>query len=109
MADHISTQLKKGVLDLCVLALLAKGDSYAYDLARNLAQAVDMGEGTIYPLMRRLQTDGLVETYQQESASGPSRKYYRLTEAGLSSLNAQKQEWQHFITSVNSILGVTYE
>lgn len=109
MSDHIPIQLKKGVLDLCVLALLAKGDSYAYDLARNLAQAVDMGEGTIYPLMRRLQNDGLVESYQQESDSGPSRKYYRLTKAGRSSLKAQRQEWQHFIASVNSILGVAHE
>ncbi|MGO0789529.1 MULTISPECIES: PadR family transcriptional regulator [Herbaspirillum] len=103
------SQLKKGVLELCVLALLAQGDSYAYDLARNLAQAVDMGEGTIYPLMRRLQTDGLVDSYQQESESGPSRKYYRLTEAGLLSLTAQKQDWQRFTASVNSILGVTHE
>lgn len=107
MADHISTQLKKGVLDLCVLALLEQGDSYAYDLARNLAQAVDMGEGTIYPLMRRLQTDGMVETYQQDSASGPARKYYRLSPLGLSSLTAQKQDWQHFVASVNALLGAS--
>jgi len=109
MADHVSIQLKKGVLDLCVLALLAKGDGYAYDLARDLARAIDMGEGTIYPLMHRLQSEGLVESYQRESGSGPSRKYYRLTEAGLSSLTIQKREWQHFMISVNSILGVSHE
>jgi PadR family transcriptional regulator PadR len=105
MADLISTQLKKGVLDLCVLAILEREDGYAYDIARLLADAIDMGEGTIYPLMRRLQADGLVETYLQESASGPPRKYYRITKAGRSSLLEQKQEWKLFATSVNRILG----
>jgi PadR family transcriptional regulator PadR len=105
MADLISTQLKKGVLDLCVLAILEHEDGYAYDIARLLAEAIDMGEGTIYPLMRRLQADGLVETYLQESASGPPRKYYRITKAGRSSLLEQKQEWKLFATSVNRILG----
>jgi PadR family transcriptional regulator PadR len=105
MADFFSTQLKKGVLDLCVLAILEHEDGYAYDIARLLAEAIDMGEGTIYPLMRRLQADGLVETYLQESASGPPRKYYRITKAGRSSLLEQKQEWKLFATSVNRILG----
>lgn len=109
MTDHISIQLKKGVLDLCVLALLARQDSYAYEISRNLSVAVNMGEGTIYPLMRRLQGDGMVETYLQESATGPSRKYYRLTKAGYESLTAQKREWLHLIGSVNSILGAPDE
>ena len=71
--DAIQVQLKKGVLELCVLALLSRGDGYAYDIAARLAKGIDMGEGTIYPLMRRLQSDGLVESYLQESASGPPR------------------------------------
>jgi len=107
MADSISTQLKKGVLDLCVLALLARGDSYAYDLARQLAEAVDMGEGTIYPLMRRLQADGLVDAYLQESASGPPRKYYRITEAGRAAFSVQQQEWQQFTGAVDRLIGVS--
>jgi len=107
MADSISTQLKKGVLDLCVLALLARGDSYAYDIAKQLFEAVDMGEGTIYPLMRRLQTDGYVTSYLQESANGPSRKYYRITDTGRASLLSQRQEWQQFTGAVGRILGVT--
>ena len=82
MPDTIDIQLKKGVLGLCVLALLARRDSYAYEIASRLSDAIGMGEGTIYPLMRRMQTDGLVETYLVESSSGPSRKYYRLTAAG---------------------------
>jgi len=105
MAETIQVQLKKGVLELCVLALLSRGDGYAYDIASRLAKGIDMGEGTIYPLMRRLQQDGLVDTYLQESASGPPRKYYRLTVAGKASFEAQKSEWSAFAKAVEDILG----
>ena len=64
-------QLKKGALELCVLALLARRESYAYEIASTLATGVGMGEGTIYPLMRRMQDDGLVDTRLVESNSGP--------------------------------------
>ena len=105
MPETIQVQLKKGVLELCVLALLSRGDGYAYDIASRLAKGIDMGEGTIYPLMRRLQQDGLVDTYLQESASGPPRKYYRLTNAGKASFEAQKSEWSAFSKAVEDILG----
>ena len=62
MSESLQIQLKKGVLEMCVLALLSKGDNYAYDIAIRMAEAVGMGEGTIYPLMRRMQNDGLVTT-----------------------------------------------
>ncbi|MGH6955748.1 MAG: PadR family transcriptional regulator [Caulobacteraceae bacterium] len=104
MPESIDIQLKKGALDLCVLALLSRGDSYAYEIASRLAGAIGMGEGTIYPLMRRMQADGLVETYLVESASGPPRKYYRLTEAGHRSLSAQKNAWRAFAGAVQAIL-----
>ncbi len=104
MPEIIETQLKKGVLGLCVLALLSREDSYAYEIASRLAAGVDMGEGTIYPLMRRLQTDGLVETYLVESSSGPSRKYYRLTAAGRASLDRQTTEWAAFARAVDAII-----
>jgi len=102
--EAIEIQLKKGVLGLCVLALLARGDSYAYEIASKLSHAVGMGEGTIYPLMRRMQTDGLVQTYLEESSSGPPRKYYRLTASGHASLAAQLAEWRAFTASVNSLI-----
>lgn len=105
MPEAIEIQLKKGVLALCVLALLSRGDSYAYEIASRLAQDVDMGEGTIYPLMRRLQADGLVETYLVESSSGPPRKYYRLTDVGRASFTQQKNEWTAFVRAVDDILG----
>jgi PadR family transcriptional regulator PadR len=103
--EAIEIQLKKGVLALCVLALLSRGDSYAYEIASRLARDVDMGEGTIYPLMRRMQADGLVETYLVESSSGPPRKYYRLTDAGRESFTQQKAEWAAFVRAVDDILG----
>lgn len=104
MPETIEIQLKKGVLTLCVLALLNRHDSYAYEIASTLSDAIDMGEGTIYPLMRRMQSDGQVETYLVESPAGPSRKYYRLTEAGRRALDAQTTEWRTFARAVESIV-----
>ncbi|HWU51027.1 MAG TPA: PadR family transcriptional regulator [Asticcacaulis sp.] len=104
MPEAIDVQLKKGVLGLCVLALLARSENYAYVIASQMAQAIGMGEGTIYPLMRRMQSDGLVSTYLVESPSGPSRKYYRLTEAGRAALTAQAAEWRGFAGAVDALL-----
>ena len=103
--EAIQVQLNKGVLELCVLALLSRHDSYAYEIATRLAEGIDMGEGTIYPLMRSMQSDGLVDTYLVESSSCPPRKYYRLTQAGKSSFVAQKTEWAAFARAVEAILG----
>jgi PadR family transcriptional regulator PadR len=103
--EDIQIQLKKGVLELCVLSLLSRGDSYAYEIASKLTNGIGMGEGTIYPLMRRMQSDRLVKTYLVESASGPPRKYYTLTPAGLAALTAQRAEWNAFESSVRKIIG----
>ena len=105
MTESLQIQLKKGVLEMCVLALLSKGDNYAYDIASRMAEAVGMGEGTVYPLMRRMQNDGLVSTYLVESASGPPRKYYKLTRAGTAALKAQCADWVAFEAAVRKILG----
>src|SRR5213078_3066367 len=91
-------------LDMCVLALLARQDGYAYDIASRLSESIGMGEGTIYPLMRRMQADGLVKTYLEESSSGPPRKYYQLTRAGHAALAAQRTEWNSFVASVAKVL-----
>ena len=105
MSESLQIQLKKGVLEMCVLALLSKGDNYAYEIASQMAEAVGMGEGTIYPLMRRMQNDDLVTTYLQESASGPPRKYYKLTRTGAGALKAQITDWVTFEAAVRKILG----
>ena len=105
MTDSLLVQLRKGALDLCVLAMLARQDGYAYDIASRLAEDIGMGEGTIYPLMRRMQNDGLVSTYLVESASGPPRKYYKLTKSGAQALKSQISDWQAFEAAVRKILG----
>ncbi|WP_310539264.1 PadR family transcriptional regulator [Phenylobacterium sp.] len=104
MPEAIEIQLKKGALELCVLALLHRQDSYAYDIAARLAEAIGMGEGTIYPLMRRLQADGLVETYLVESSAGPPRKYYRLSEGGKRTFASQQAAWTSFSAAVDQIV-----
>ena len=104
VTEPLQVQLRKGVLEMCVLALLARRAGYAYDIASRLAHDIGMGEGTIYPLMRRLQNDGLVTTYLEESSSGPPRKYYQLTRAGRASLAEQKTEWNAFAHSVARVL-----
>jgi PadR family transcriptional regulator PadR len=105
VAEPVQVQLKKGVLELCVLALLSRGDAYGYEIASRLTEGIGMGEGTIYPLMRRMQSDSLVATYLVESSSGPSRKYYRLTDFGRSRFETQKTEWTAFSAAVDAILG----
>src|SRR5262250_1971202 len=107
VSDSLQVQLRKGVLDMCVLALLSRSDGYAYDIASRLSELIGMGEGTIYPLMRRMQADGLVKTYLEESSSGPPRKYYQLTKAGHAALVAQKVEWNGFVAAVARVLSDT--
>jgi PadR family transcriptional regulator PadR len=104
MSEALQVQLRKGVLEMCVLALLSREDGYAYDIADRLSQLIGMGEGTIYPLMRRLQSDGLVKTYLEESDSGPPRKYYQLTTGGRTTLAAQIAEWSAFAGAVTKVL-----
>ncbi|MCM2448817.1 PadR family transcriptional regulator [Agrobacterium vitis] len=104
MTDSIQVQLRKGALDLCVLAVLSHGESYGYEIASTLVSAVGMGEGTIYPLMRRMQNDGLVATRFVESSNGPPRKYYRLTEQGRTIFEAHRRDWRSFASAVDKLL-----
>jgi PadR family transcriptional regulator PadR len=105
MSESLQIQLKKGVLEMCVLALLSGDDNYAYEIASRMADAVGMGEGTIYPLMRRMQNEGLVSTYLVESGSGPPRKYYKITKSGRTALQQQRAEWTIFESAVRKFLG----
>ena len=105
MTESVQIQLRKGALELCVLALLSRQESYAYEIANTLSNAVGMGEGTIYPLMRRMQKDGLVESYLVETNNGPSRKYYRLTRIGHETFETHSRDWHAFTDAVNQLLG----
>ena len=100
----MNIQFKKGVLEICVLFVLAKKDCYGYELVDEISKKIDIAEGTIYPLLHRLKDDGLVTTYLQESGEGPPRKYYRLTDSGRTKEHEQREEWIRFVASVNALL-----
>jgi PadR family transcriptional regulator PadR len=100
------TQLLRGALDMCMLALLAKESAHGYELVRRLDEAgLDAGGyGTVYPLLTRMRRLGLVIDELQESPSGPRRKVYAVTPAGHHRLAAWRQQWQRFVTTVNATL-----
>lgn len=100
----MQTQLRKGALELCILALLKQQDSYAYAMVQMISQYISISEGTIYPLMRRLQSQKWVETYLQETSGGPARKFYRLTKLGLSEFDDMQIQWVEFTQNVNALL-----
>ncbi len=101
----MNIQLKKGVLELCVLALLSRRDQYGYELASTLSDRIVIADGTVYPILRKLAADKKVTTYLKESSSGPPRKYYALTPAGSQELASQLAQWQELIVSVDRLLG----
>ncbi len=97
-------QYKKGVFELCVLALLKKGDRYGYDVSEYLSQHMDISDGTVYPILRKLKAEGLVTTYLSEESGGPPRKYYKLTDKGLKAQTELKKEWKAFSSNVNALM-----
>ncbi|SMC25212.1 transcriptional regulator, PadR family [Clostridium acidisoli DSM 12555] len=100
----MNTQLKKGILELCVLAVLDKKDCYGYELVNEISKSIEISDGTIYPILRRLNKEGYFTTYLQESQEGPPRKYYRLTELGKSTKEELLKEWFDYVKEVNSIV-----
>lgn len=101
----MNPQFKKGVLELCVLALLARKDCYGFELVTEISHSVEMSEGTVYPLLRRLKDDHYLTTYLQESREGPPRKYYQLTESGHEQYHILQKQWRVFCQGVDSIIG----
>lgn len=102
----MNTQMKKGVLELCVLSILSKGDKYGYELTEELSEEMEVAPGTLYLILKRLKDDECVETYLVESESGPARKYYHLTVKGINSMMQQKKEWLHFISVIDKFLNL---
>jgi PadR family transcriptional regulator PadR len=100
----VNVQFKKGVLELCVLALVKQQDRYGYELVHRISQQIEIAEGTVYPLLRRLTQEQYFQTYLQESDEGPPRKYYRLTDKGREYLLQLQTEWQAFVKGVNVLL-----
>ena len=99
-------EVRRGVAEQCVLALLTEGGKYRLELARELAERgqIIASEGTLYPLLARLRRNGLVETSWRESTSGPPRRYYHLTSDGELALASFKKQWRVFRDAVDEIL-----
>lgn len=100
----MDTQIKKGLLDLCVLSLLRDKEMYGYEIVQCISQSIEVSEGTIYPILRRLNKEGIFETYIKESTEGPARKYYKLTDLGRSHFSEQLHAWRDFKMAIDKII-----
>ncbi len=100
----MNVQFKKGVLELCVLVVLCRRDYYGYELVQTISRKIDISEGTIYPLLRRLTAEGYFSSYIQESAEGPARKYYQITDKGKEYAAELLQEWNRFVGGVSALI-----
>jgi len=100
----MNIQYKKGVIELCVLSVLSKRDCYGYDVSEFLSQHIDISDGTVYPILRKLKGDGLVTTYLVEESGGPPRKYYSLTKLGQAEFCRARDEWLSFAETIKKML-----
>ena len=99
------TQLRKGVLELAVLLIIARGQVYSSDILAELEQSdLIVVEGTLYPLLSRLKNEGLLTYSWQESQNGPPRKYYSLTKAGQQTLQSLTSSWKKLNLSINELI-----
>jgi PadR family transcriptional regulator, regulatory protein PadR len=104
--EERQTQLLRGVLDLCLLAIMAEEPAYGYEMTKRLRERglSIVGEGSIYPLLARLEREGLVETYRATSNGGPPRKYYRPSRRGHRALAAGVSEWRATRDALDAVL-----
>ncbi len=93
----MDVQLKRGLLDICVLAAIKDEESYGYQIIKDMKPYVDISESTLYPILRRLETAELL-TVRSAEHNGRLRKYYRITDAGLSRIHAFKEEWREIMS-----------
>ena len=100
----MNPQFKKGVLELIVLLSVNQKDMYVYELVTEVSKVVDVNEGTIYPLLKRLTNERYFETYLRESTEGPPRKYYRLTVAGIVYMESLEKEWKDFSKRIDEFV-----
>ncbi|MFB4213436.1 PadR family transcriptional regulator [Shouchella sp. JSM 1781072] len=101
------TQMLKGILDACVMTVIKEEEVYGYELALRLQEVglPEISDGTIYPVLLRLQKKGFISSTMKDSPSGPKRKYYSLTKEGEEELKAIVEQWNAIVTPVNELLG----
>ena len=103
--ENTKAQMRKGVLEFCILSVLSDGEQYPTEIIEKMKQArLLIVEGTLYPLLTRLKNDGLLSYRWEESSSGPPRKYFTLTEEGRNNLTALTESWSELTDSVNQIV-----
>lgn len=104
--ENTQIQMRKGILEFCILHIISRGEVYASDMLEELTSAkIMVVEGTLYPLLTRLRKAGLVEYRWVESSSGPPRKYYNLTDEGANFLATLNDTWSELNQSTNNIIG----
>jgi PadR family transcriptional regulator, regulatory protein PadR len=102
--DNNKAQMRKGILEYCILSVLSRNSCYASDIIKELKEAeVIVVEGTLYPLLTRQKNAGLLSYRWEESLQGPPRKYYELTDEGKKYLSELDKSWQELVNSVNQI------
>lgn len=108
--DNWQTQLRKGLLDIVILNFLQHGQSHGYEMVQTLKkiQGLRIREGNIYPILARLQTDGLVTSHSEASLDGPPRKYFKLTELGQKTLKDMNTHWGQIIDGIQCIKNRDY-
>ena len=89
----MNIQLKKGIVEICVLATIRKEPSYGYKIISDISEIIEISESTLYPILRRLESQKYLETYNQEF-NGRTRKYYKITQLGSDKINAFIEEWK---------------
>lgn len=102
--ENTKAQMRKGILEYCILSVIEQGDAYASDIIEHLQQnKILVVEGTLYPLLTRLKNADILTYRWEESTSGPPRKYYALTEKGLEFKKELDETWNDLQTAVNQI------
>ncbi|MFC6998691.1 PadR family transcriptional regulator [Rufibacter roseus] len=103
--ENTQVQMRKGILEYCILEIIARGEVYASDMLEELTAAkMIVVEGTLYPLLTRLKNAGLLDYSWVESTSGPPRKYYKLTASGTEFLEQLRLTWQELVDSTTFII-----
>ncbi|GGG06522.1 PadR family transcriptional regulator [Pontibacter amylolyticus] len=103
--ENTQVQMRKGILEFCILEIIARGEVYASDMLEELTAAkMIVVEGTLYPLLTRLKNAGLLDYSWVESTSGPPRKYYTLTETGRTFLDQLRDTWGELVASTEFIM-----
>lgn len=104
MLDNIKSQMRKGILEFCILSVIDRQEAYTSDIVERLKKAnLLVVEGTLYPLLSRLKNNGLLSYRWQESQDGPPRKYFCLTEEGKALLDQLRKEWNSIYQSIQTI------